>query len=226
MGRIESVPGLQDSVALQSQRLEDSVNRLLLENNLRAILAISGGAEEESLDSTCQIISDLIINTKDIPVAILTGGTKGGVPEIGIQIARKSSVPTIGVYPPQGRQHALLNDLDIAIETLPPLFGRAGFGTETPTFINLANGIAVIGGGFGTLTEVSAACKINVDRNKKQESPIYICPISGTGGVADIIQSLPGMERIKNSFPTTSINNGKDAAKFFRANLTPVSGRE
>lgn len=211
---------LQDpdySVHQHKERVDDAVQNLLAKNNLKAILALSGGSEEGSEDVIADILRDLILNVRDLPVAILTGGTKGGVPEIGIRVARESSVPTIGVFPSRARSYALLDDLDIAIETLPPSVGSPSFGTETPSFVNLANGIAVVGGGFGTLTEISTALKVNMGRIRKNETPIYICPIQGTGGAADIISDLPGIEKVGLSLPHTKISTGLEAARFFRS---------
>lgn len=207
------------SIAQHRERVEDAVRDLLVRNNLKAILAFSGGSEKGSEEMIVEILKDLILNVKDLPVAILTGGTKGGVPEIGIRVARESSIPTIGVFPPKARKHALLSDLDLAIETLPPSVGNESFGTETPSFVNLANGIAVVGGGFGTLAEIATALKVNSKRIEKGETPIYICPIEGTGGVADAISSLPGIEKVGLSLPNSRITTGIEAASFFRDRL-------
>lgn len=201
------------------ERVEDAVRDLLARDNLKAILALSGGSEDGSEEMIVNILKDLILNVKDFPVAILTGGTEGGIPEIGIRVAREFSVPTIGVFPPRARRYALFDYLDLAIETLPPSVGNASFGTETPSFVNLANGIAVVGGSFGTLTEIATALKVNAGRIKNGETPIYICPIQGTGGVADIISSLPGIEKVRLSLPERSITTGAEAASFFRDRL-------
>ncbi|MBI2594138.1 hypothetical protein HYW39_00390, partial [Candidatus Curtissbacteria bacterium] len=137
---------LQDLDYLTSQHRERvgyAVKDLLVRNNLKAILALSGGSEDGSEEMIVGILKDLILNVRGLPVAILTGGTRGGIPDIGIRVARESSIPTIGVFPPRARKIALLDDLDLAIETLPPSIGNASFGTETPSFVNLANGIAV-----------------------------------------------------------------------------------
>lgn len=207
------------SIAQHRERVEDAVRDLLVRNNLKSILAFSGGSEKGSEEMIVEILKDLILNVKGLPVAILTGGTKGGVPEIGIRVARESSIPTIGVFPPRARKYVMLDDLDLAIETLPPSVGSASFGTETPSFVSLANGIAVVGGGFGTLTEIATALKVNLGRIKKGETPIYICPVQGTGGVADIIPSLPGIEKVGLSLPSSRVTTGSEAASFFREKL-------
>lgn len=43
---------------------------------------------------------------QDYRVAILTGGTKGGVPEDALKIAKKYGLNTIWVYPARGAKNA------------------------------------------------------------------------------------------------------------------------
>lgn len=83
---------------------------------------------------------------------------------MGMEMAKRLDVPTIGVFPKQGRKYALLGALDIAIETSPPDIGDGIFGTEAPTFVNILDGATIIGGSYGTLTEVSTILKTNAKR--------------------------------------------------------------
>lgn len=227
MNRTEIFQDPDISIENHRKLVENATRDLLIKNNLKAILAVSGGADdlpEEQMEHLANTVKDLIVHAKDLPIAILTGGTNSGVPEVGITVARSLSIPTIGVFPPGGRQYALLEDLDLAIETFPPSIGKAGFGTETPSFVNLAHGIAIVNGSFGTMTEVVTAFKVNKSRYTKGQEPIYVCPIQGTGGVADIIsgaiQTMDDYEKVKGCLPEYKVTNGIEAANFFRAKLS------
>ena len=217
---IEIIPIGNRSVEYNREVLKNALRGFLAKNNLEAVLAISGTSNPQEVEKTIEIITSLIENLDGLPVAILTGGTKDGVPEIGLRIAKSRSIPTIGVFPEHGRRYALYDQMDLAIEVLPPSFGSSTFGTETPTFVNLTDGVVVIGGGFGTLTEVATLLKINNSRIKKGLRPKYVCPIKNTGGVADIIETLPGIISVGACLPPFPINNGKEAAKFLRSRLT------
>lgn len=158
----------------------------------------------------------------------MTGGTKGGVPQLGMEMAKRLDVPTIGVFPKQGRKYALLGALDIAIETSPPDIGDGIFGTEAPTFVNILDGATIIGGSYGTLTEVSTILKTNAkrarDRSRNVEGalpPLYFAPIAGTGGAADLAYSLArdlGGD-IGLSMPEEPATDGVAAARFIADNL-------
>jgi predicted Rossmann-fold nucleotide-binding protein len=217
---LEFRPEQDTEVFAYRERVSGALAEFLAANNLEFIVGISGGTETQSADNVTAMIADFIANIKDSRCAILTGGTKGGVPEIGIQIARASALPTVGVFPARGRKYALFDDLDLAIETLPPTIGEGDFGTETPTFVQLLDGAAVIGGSFGTLTEVATIMKVNNGRIKKGIQPIYLCPIQGTGGVADAIATMPGIDQLAPCLPDCAIRTGKQAALFLKSRLS------
>ncbi len=188
-------------------------------NRIKSLIAISGGADNQE-EAVTAVVSDFLTSLKDAQIGILSGGTKGGVPEIATKLAREFSFPTVGVFPTDGRKYALLDKLDFAIETLPTLNGKTGFGTETPTFIAIAGGMTVIGGEFGTLAEVALALKCNKSRIRRGEELIYLCPIKGLGGVAELIDTLPGIWQFSSALPETSIYNGHAAAHFFKDKLS------
>lgn len=204
------------------EEVDEVVKEFMRENGIQAVIGLSGDASSSSEDEVTKIVRDLIADMKGFPYAILTGGTQGGVPELGIQLAREAKVPTIGVYPEQGRKKSLDTALDLEIEASPPMYGPGKYGSETPTFVNLLGGAAVIGGGFGTLTEVSTLLKINkmrLDNKVTPEVPIFLSPISGTGGVADAVYTLPGIENVTASLPSEPITTGGDAASFLKSKL-------
>ncbi len=210
-----------ESSELQRYReeVDEVVKKFMQDNGIEAVIGLSGDASSSSEDEVTKIVKDLIANMKGLPYAILTGGTQGGVPQLGIQIAKEAKVPTIGVYPEQGRKKSLGDALDLEIEASPPMYGPGKYGSETPTFVNLLGGAAVIGGGFGTLTEVSTLLKINKMRLDGNETPIFLSPISGTGGVADAIHTLPGIDKVAPSLPIEPITTGADAALFLKNKL-------
>lgn len=208
---------------LESYRAEVQhvISQFMADNNIKFIIGLSGDADTspEGQQKTTEFISEFISHIDDLPCSILTGGTSGGVPEVGIKIARASSIPTIGVFPEQGRRYALYPELDLSIETTPPLIGDGLFGTETPSFVNLLDGATIIGGGAGTLIEAATILKTNSKRQRMGQPPIYLCPISGSGGAADMTYAIPGVEGVQESLPDFQIVNGEQAANFLKSKL-------
>lgn len=219
MKLIEQVNVRPESASIADLRkaAENTMDNFYALNGIRCLIAISGGADNQG-EAVTAIISELFKDLKDTRIGILSGGTEGGVPEIATKLAREFSFPTVGVFPRDGRKYAL-PELDFAIEALPPLYGKAGFGTETPTFIAIANGMAVIGGEFGTLAEVASVLKSNKSRLKKGEEPVYLCPIRGLGGVAELFETFPGIAQMFSALPAAPVYSGRAAASFFRDKL-------
>ena len=210
------------------EEVEQSVKEVLARNAIKFVVGISGGAEEKYFERTEALIDEFVGTLQGGNYAILTGGTEGGVPQIGIEAAKRHHVPSIGVFPKQGLKYALLDDLDLAIETTLPDIGEGVFGTETPTFVNMLDGATVIGGSYGTLIEVSTILKANVKRIEKlkkqtedAQDPIYLAPILGTGGVADqtheIAQAL-GCD-VTLSMPERPVVRASSAAQYLRQKL-------
>lgn len=207
------------SIADLRKATNDILGKFYVLSGIRCLIAISGGSDNHD-EAVTVIISELLTGLKDTRVGVLSGGTEGGIPEIATKLARDFSFPTVGVFPKDGRKYALLDKLDFAIEALPPLYGKAGFGTETPTFIAIASGMTVIGGEFGTLAEVASVLKNNKSRLKKGEEPVYLCPIRGLGGVAELIGTFPRIEQMSSALPEAPIYNGRAAASFFKDKLS------
>lgn len=153
------------------------------------IVAVIGSLSEMNLEKATTDITTIVSALRTLSCAVLTGGTRGGVPELATTIAQQHTVPTIGVFPPNAQQDQLA-ELSLAIETLPPSVGVPTFGTETATLVQLPKYAVVIGGAMGTLAEVATMLKINRRRLSKKEQPIEILPIHGTGGVADMMSQI------------------------------------
>jgi predicted Rossmann-fold nucleotide-binding protein len=181
---------------------------------VEAIIGICGGSENIGENKARVLLSGLAGVLSDRNVAILTGGTNDGIPKWGIQAAREFGIPTIGVYPLDGKKYALQEGIDLTIEPLPPSYGDASFGSETATLVGLANGLTVIGGEFGTLVEVATAFKDNKRLIQKGKVPTYVCPITGTGGIADSIGRFPSIEKVAESLPANAIYTGESAGLF------------
>jgi len=182
---------------------------------LKAIVGILGGADDLGPGQR-QLVREFLSGLGDFKVGILSGGTKGGLPQIAVEEAHLFGLPTIGVFPKDRRGIALLKELNLAIETPSPLVGDADFGTETPTLTRIPDAVVIIGGGVGTLTEVASILKRNKSLMKMGKLPVYLIPILGSGGVANYISTLPGIEDDRGSFPPNSINSGSGAAIFLR----------
>ncbi|MFH0936965.1 MAG: hypothetical protein V1808_01580 [Candidatus Daviesbacteria bacterium] len=212
-----------DSISQHLEMVEDAVKDFKARFGIEAVIGISGGSNVKD-ELASAIILDLLCGLKDRKIAILSGGTDSGVAKVATTIAREFNLPTVGVFPREGKKYVLLDILDLAIESLPPSYGRAGWGTETPTYVELLNGMAVIEGEFGTLVEVGTVLSTNKKRIKDSKSIIYLCPIEGTGKTADIVRILPivevqGYYLPSYCLPEEKVDNGIDAARFFRRKL-------
>jgi len=160
-----------------------------------------------------RIVRDALSVLRGHRVAILTGGTKWGVPETACTMAKEMGFRTIGVFPKAGRKYAMDDSLlDLAI-CVDPLMGESRWGDECPVWVSLCDGIIVIGGGAGTLTECAHIQKINEALVKYNRMPKYIVPIHGTGGVAEQLSQIWAKPEIKAvSMPADRVHNGADAA--------------
>lgn len=195
-------------------------------NLIQHIVAIVGDSESEGRKaSRNRVLIDDFMSSLSSPesYAIQTGGTEGGVPEIATTLARERGIPTIGIYPEKGRKYALSGKLDFALEVPRPIIGDGNFGSETPTFVNLASGAIVLGGEFGTQIEVATILKTNKSRFKKDQPLIYVCPVEGTGGVADATYEAHKIADVYDALPDPPVANGEGVARFINDRL-PVIG--
>jgi len=200
----------------------EKIKEFLGSQGIKYVIGISGDADPSSKVDIRSTIEEFVSGISDLPCAIQTGGTKYGVPELGLDIANDFHLPTIGVFPEQGRKYALYDRLDFAVETYAPTIGDPTFGTETPSFAQLLDGATVVGGSFGTLTEVSTILKTSGIRMKAERPPIYLAPIAGTGGVADAAYGFASMDTkgvVSASMPDVLLDNGTEAAAFLRDRL-------
>lgn len=157
------------------------------------------------------IIRSILEPMRGYRLAVLSGGTKWGVPRVAIQVARECGFPTIGVYPQLAeKKHSLGPELlDLSVCVHPQVY-KSNWGDEASTFTKLLDSVVVIGGGSGTLVEVTKILKLN----ERDGIPVkHIVPIYGTGGAADRIQSFPGkLKTMALCLPPNRISSG-DAAR-------------
>jgi len=207
------------------------------EHGIQKIIAFSGGTSDEidgiPKDDPIQekykifinelqekILGECIGLLRGYQIAVLTGGTKFGVPKTATEIAKKYGLKTIGVYPLIGKKHVLDSgflDLDICIE---PSFGESQWGDESPIFAQLLDGVVVYGGGAGTLIECAHILKMNENLKKKGIPMKYIVPISGTGGVADGLHFIWSKPEVRSMcIPQVLVLNGLEAAGILRKQL-------
>jgi predicted Rossmann-fold nucleotide-binding protein len=161
-----------------------------------------------------RLLQDIMKPLRGYGVAILTGGTKWGVPKMAVQVARQHGFKTIGVLPKAGEHHSLEDDmLDLKI-VVEPLIGEGAWGDEGPVWTSLIDGLIVIGGAAGTLTELAHIMKLNEARCKRGDRPKYMVPIHGTGGVADQVHQLWAKPAIRDrSMPRDRVYSGAQAAR-------------
>ncbi len=200
-------------------------------HGLHKIIAFSGGADaelsgiskEDPLQSQYKqcaaaieerLIGDAIGKFRGHRIAILTGGTKWGVPKTAAIEAKKCGLKTIGVFPITGKKHALGEDLlDLAL-CIEPMYGESRWGDESSVFTNLLDGVIVYGGGAGTLTECAHLLKINEALLKSGDASLkYIVPLAGTGGVADGLPFIWAKPEVRNlCMPNRRVTGGAEAA--------------
>jgi len=207
------------------------IQHWMKEHGIHKVIGFSGGAddklpdipEDHEVQKKCKdfkkahfqyIIEEALRVLRAYRVAILTGGTKWGVPALTINLAKRYGFYTIGVYPQRGEKYALGDDLlDLRI-CVPPQIGESKWGDETPIWVAICDAVIVLGGGSGTLTECSHLMKVNESLVEKNRTPKYIVPIAGTGGAAEKLHDLWAKPEIREaSMPTHKrIYSGREAA--------------
>lgn len=198
--------------------LSDTIQKVLRELNSRGIkriIAFSGGADDKLESAVQSVVEQSLDVLCNYPVAILSGGTKWGLPKYASTIAKRKSLPTLGVYPLRGKKHSLGTELDFPIE-IGPRYGSSEWGDESEIFAKLANGVEIIGGGFGTLIEFSHIMKSNEGKIKSGIEPVYIAPVRfpDVNSVADVAYNFCRKPELTTCFPEKEIISGEEAARF------------
>ncbi len=204
---------------------------------ISTIIAVSGGAlvstegmpEEvalayvKSVDDRIRIVlSDCLSKFQNFGVAILTSGTRDGVPCIAVEVARELGLRVMFLYPRRAEKYKLDLEPDLRI-VIDPIVGESQWGDDSPLFAQLLDGVVIIGGNTGTLTECGHIFKINeslVGHNKK---PKFMAPIRGFGGVAEILPHFCFREEVRRAcMPDENIWTGEAAGRFLFEHTSPV----
>ena len=201
---------------MSSAEIEALAAGFKAEKGAQKIVAFSGGSEENAV-AVQEIITEIVQGLVGLPVAILTGGTKWGVPKTAADVAKIGGLPVIGIYPERGQKY-LLPDLDLAIR-ISPRYRESEWGDESEVFIKLSDAVVMLSGSFGTQIEYSHLMKMNERRFKDKATPVFLVPISGVGGWSQMICDLPLSESARVCLPAGPIGNGQEAVAFLRAKL-------
>jgi len=187
---------------------------------IKKIIAFSGGAEDKLENKVREIVEQSMNELQGLPLAILTGGTIFGLPKYATEFAKKFNFPVIGVYPKRGEKYAI-KDLDFALE-VEPRYSSSEWGDESEIFAKLADGVEIIGGGAGTMIEISHILKMNDARLKNKKEPVYIAPVRflEAKSAADMAYQLILKSEQKIFFPEKEIiEDGVYAAQFLANKL-------
>lgn len=215
------------TLATNGYEVTQSVETFKREQGISTLIAICGGAEMQATQ-TKELLNDTVKKLAFFPqVAIITGGTRGGVPEMATKLARQIGMKVIGVVPACVKPHNLLEEVDMRL-TVDPLGYESVWGSESSLLTNLADAMIFIGGGAGTLIEMAQALKVNSSRLQPPKPgreavysrrPIAIAPVSGFGGVADLAPVFLAIALInqtiwERTFPSTPLRTGIDVANY------------
>lgn len=217
------------------QGVTEVVQAFLQHHGLHHVIAFSGGADTDFPGASPEVASLLTQATQARQVevvtealrllqghrvAILSGGTRWGVPATALSLAKTYGFKTIGIYPSTGARHALPPEaIDLAICVGPHIFDSC-WGDESALFCRLLDGVIVYGGGAGTAVEMAHLLKINEARIKRGERPKFIVPVWGSGGTADALPYMPAKPAVRaRCMPQTQITSGRDAALLLQENL-------
>lgn len=190
--------------------INEQIDSFKKANGIEKIIAFSGGGDDY-FETSQDFVKNAVEALSQYPIAILSGGTSFGIPKLATTYAKAFNLPTIGVIPFKGEKYSL-QDLDLKL-VIDPRFSNSEWGDESEVFSKLPDGAIFYGGMFGTLIEYAHIMKINQERLKKQQKPIYVAIATGTGSIIDNIYAL-SQQSAQSCFPDTRIITGGDAAKF------------
>ena len=155
-------------------------------------IGIIGGSDDKNLQSYEEILLQTFESVKLNfgKFAVVSGGTRGGVPESALKIAKIMELPTIGVYPLEKAEKVAFEKVDFTIAVPPQPLSNIKWGIETSTLVGIPDVFILIDGGWGTLTEISMIMKRNLWLADKKLPLTPVIGLAGSGGVADILTNL------------------------------------
>ncbi len=138
------------------------------------ILGSADNADETRTRSIKAFLKNVFAHLPRGSVIKITGGTKGGIPELASN--DDSGVPVCAVTPACGVKYRIdESHRDISIVVPPYLEDMTSqWGSEASTLVGLCHAVIVFGGNWGTAIELAHIMKINERRLKKGQKPIYV----------------------------------------------------
>lgn len=198
------------------------LGQFVLDNRIKGIIALSGGASEQDTSNPImkEMAKEIVKALAGKNFAISTNATAFGVPLFTIKYAKELGVPIIKIFPEKAGKYLVNDDYGLKIP-ISPRTGSSEWGDDSEVFVKTADGIIFIGGGTGTQIEFAHWAKINETRIKRQEKLIYGVPLCGVGGWSEIVYyKLPNFySKIRPCFPEIPISNAKSAVKFLLENI-------
>ncbi|MBI5358196.1 hypothetical protein HZB69_01030 [Candidatus Amesbacteria bacterium] len=191
---------------MNSERIPDNNSDLSAEyqkfkegKSISHTLGVIGGSSEEDLSSQKNLLIEgcKLIQTKIGNFGIISGGTRKGVPDLALDIGRELGIPTIGVFPQEKAKYVASEKIDFAIPVPSQLLSQVTWGIETSTLVSIPDVFILIGGEWGTLTEVSMIMKRNNSLVRHGIPPVPLISLAGSGKLAD------SLEQIIQIFPTS-----------------------
>jgi predicted Rossmann-fold nucleotide-binding protein len=163
--------------------LEAKIHSFKEKYDIKKLIMFSGGYLEEQKNDVAYALECILEDLRNLPVAIGTGGTNEGLPQLVVDTCVKYGMANIGFVPECARDWTA-KGLDEVI-VVPPRYGRSFFGDETECFAKAADAMVAIGGGPGALCEMAQLMKINGQRAWDNIPHVPIFPYVGFGGVTD-----------------------------------------
>jgi len=192
----------------------EKVADFLRRNNIQHVIGFSGGYRDNE-EQAKKVIEQSMAVYQGNPVAILTGGTDWNIPGDATEIAKDHGLPVIGVLPQTGEKYKIKGmDLELVI---PPLYAQSEWCDESQLFAKISEGIELIGGGPGAGVEIFQAMKISLDRVYDGKTPIFIAPITGFGGIEEVLYKSPFVNT--KFMPEKPFEDGASAANYLLENL-------
>lgn len=194
---------------------DDIVTDFLVKNGIKHVIAFSGGYMDNE-EQVKKILEDSMKVYEGHPVAILTGGTDWNLPGLAAAAAKNHGLLTIGVLPKTGEQYKVKGlDLEIIV---PSTYSQSEWCDESQLFAKIADGIELIGGGPGCGVEIFQAMKISLDRIYDNKRPIFLAPITGFGGIEEVLYKSPFVN--PKYMPKEPFLDGTSAAKYLLEKLS------
>lgn len=189
----------------------------------KRFIAISGGADAQTETAAHDFLDAFFAELPIDRVVLITGGTRGGIPEYATMAGKAQGFPVIGIVPERAvGTDKILPVLDLVV-SVEPRYGASEWGDESELFVKLADAIIFLGGNWGAALEFTRAMKINTGRVRHREPPIYLIPVLSFVGIPSALwtQAHTSIELMQACFPDAPTSAPHEAAAFLREKWWP-----